>query len=100
MILAKQKKFLIKLLKQHKVGSKRLRNEKLVKSVLVEALMKNDLETFQDVLITHLNANPKSRLAQTTGLGRQTLYDLVNEDKEFNPTLKTLGAILQTFSTA
>lgn len=72
-----------------------MKDRKLVREVLVEALMTNDLATFQDVLIAHLRAMSKSRLASKTGLGRQTLYDLIDESKDFNPTLSTLGAILK-----
>lgn len=60
--------------------------------------MENDLETFQDVLVAHLRAAPKSALSLKTGLGRQTLYDLINESKEFNPTLSTLGALLKAIA--
>ena len=60
--------------------------------------MQNDLETFQDVLIAHLRTVSKSKLAIKTKLGRQTLYDLINEDKEFNPTLSTLGSLLKAIA--
>ena len=72
-----------------------MKDIKLVKKTLIELLMNGDLESFQDVLVAHIKACPKSRLARETKLGRQTLYDLLDEDKEFNPTFKTLGAILQ-----
>ena len=85
-------------LKAHETGSKRLRNRKLIKEILVEALLNDDLETFKDVLIAHLVAQPKSKLARDTGLGRQTLYDLIKPTGEFNPTLETLGALLKKVS--
>ena len=60
--------------------------------------MSNDLETFQDVLIAHLRTVSKSKLAAKTKIGRQTLYDLIDEKKEFNPTLSTLGSILKAIA--
>ena len=83
---------------KHETGSKRLRNPKLIKEILIEALVNDDLETVKDVLIVHLVAQPKSKLARETGLGRQTLYDLIKPDGEFNPTLETLGALLKKVS--
>tara|TARA_Y100000590_G_scaffold458061_1_gene611989 strand:- start:179 stop:316 length:138 start_codon:yes stop_codon:yes gene_type:complete len=37
----------------------------------------------------------KSKLAQKAGLGRQTLYDLIDPKKEFNPELSTITALFQ-----
>ena len=85
-------------LKIHETGSKRLRNPKLIKEVLIEALLNDDLETFRDVLVAHLMAQPKSKLARDTGLGRQTIYDLIKPNGDFNPTLDTLGALLKKVS--
>lgn len=85
-------------LKVHETGSKRLRNPRLIKEILVEALLNDDLETFRDVLVAHLSAQSKSKLAKETGLGRQTLYDLIKPNGEFNPTLDTLGALLKKVS--
>jgi DNA-binding phage protein len=95
---AKQKKSSRVSLKKHDVFGAHLRNPKLIKEVLVDALMSNDLETFQDVLIAYLRTASKSKLASKTKLGRQTLYDLIDEEKEFNPTLSTLGSILEALA--
>ena len=70
----------------------------VIKEILVESLLNNDIETFKDILIAHLRAQPKSKLSSETKLGRQTLYDLINEDKEFNPTLSTLSVILKSIA--
>ncbi|MGZ3789793.1 MAG: hypothetical protein ACXVLQ_14785 [Bacteriovorax sp.] len=53
----------------------------------------NDIETFKDVLISHLRAVSKTELSRATGLGRRTLYDLM-DDKKFDPRLSTLSALL------
>lgn len=50
-------------MKRHDVFTSNLKNTKLVKQVLVDALMQNDMETFQDVLIAHLWTASKSGLA-------------------------------------
>ena len=76
----------------------RFQDAKLIKPILIEALMEDDLETFKDVLIAHLRSMSKTELANKTHLGRQTLYDLIDESKEFNPTLSTLGSILKAIA--
>jgi len=85
-------------LRKHDVFGAHLKDTRAIKEVLIEALMENDLETFQDVLIAYVRTASKSRLAAKTKLGRQTLYDLIDEDKEFNPTLSTLGSILKALA--
>ncbi len=75
-----------------------LKDRKLVLATLIDSLVKNDLDTFQDVLIAHLRTVSKSKLAAETKLGRQTLYDLLDEKKPFNPTLTTVGSILKSLA--
>ncbi len=82
-----------KLLKEYKPETALLLNKKLVAETLVECLLTNDIDTFQDVLVSHLRALSKTDLARKTGLGRRTLYDLM-EGKKFDPRLSTLSAIL------
>jgi len=55
----------------------------------------NDLEAFQDVLIAYLRISAKAQLSRKTKIGRTTLYDLMDPDKPFNPTLETLGKIFE-----
>lgn len=73
---------------RHKTGGPAIRNKQVTRQVLIDALMNDDLDTFRDVLISHLRATSKTELAKDTRLGRQTLYDLMNPDIEFNPTLR------------
>ncbi len=89
----KQRVFLHGTLKKHEPDTKLLRNKKLIVEVLIEALLQNDLDTFRDVLIAHLRSLSKTELAKKTGLGRRTLYDLIENDK-FDPRLSTLSSIL------
>ncbi len=93
----KRKKSSRKLV-EHNIWTENLKNPKLVKEVLIRALMENDLESFQDALLGFLRSTSKSKLSLKTGLGRRTLYDLIDESKEFNPTLSTLGAILEAIA--
>ncbi len=72
-----------------------LADKRKVREVLIEALTENDLETFQDVLIAYLRTSSKLTLARNLKMGRSTLYDLMDPNKPFNPTLETLGKIFQ-----
>jgi DNA-binding phage protein len=76
-------------------SSKELADKKIVRAVLIEALTNNDMETFQDVLVSYLRTTSKLALSKKTHLGRTTLYDLIDPDKPFNPTLDTIGKIFE-----
>ncbi len=95
----KRKKLLVKsktpLLVVHNPYSKELANPKLIKKAVLEALIDGDLEAVRDLLVAHLRTVNKSKLAANTKLGRQTIYDLMDTKKEFNPSLKTLSIILE-----
>jgi DNA-binding phage protein len=82
-----------KVLKEFKPKQSLLLDKTLVAEVLVDCLLKNDVQTFQDVLVSHLRALSKTDLAKQTGLGRRTLYDLI-EGKNFDPRLSTLSSLL------
>ena len=75
--------------------SKTLKDERLVLDTLLDSLVRNDIESFQDVLVAHLRTVSKSEFARETKVGRQTLYDLLDGKKPFNPTLSTLGSIFR-----
>lgn len=98
----KQKKSGIKSskvgLKKYKTDSSKFKDAKIIKKILVEALINDDIETFKDVLIAHLRAQSKTKLASETSIGRQTLYDLINSSSEFNPTLSTLSSLLRSIA--
>jgi DNA-binding phage protein len=92
-ISKKQKPSLPRTLTKHKPDAKLLANKKLVVEVLIDALLTNDLDVFRDVLIAHLRTISKTELAKKTGLGRQTIYDML-DNKKFDPRLSTLSSIL------
>ncbi len=83
---------------RHDTADAGFKDAKKIKTILIEALMEDDLETFRDVLIAHIRAMSKTQLSVKSKLGRQTLYDLIDEEKEFNPTLSTLGSILKAIA--
>lgn len=82
----------------HNPFAKELADPKVIKQAVLQALVDGDLEAVRDVLIAHLQTINKSSLAAKTKLGRQTLYDLMDSKKEFNPSLKTLSIILDNIA--
>lgn len=92
-ILKKQKKSSKSSLKVFKLDEDLFLDRKLIAEVLTDCILNNDIETFRDVLITHLRTVSKGDLAEATGVGRQTIYDLI-EGKNFDPKLSTLTALL------
>jgi len=72
-----------------------LQDSKLVSETLLECIRTGDLDSFREVLASHImNAN-KVLLAKKSGLGRQTLYDLIDPKNNFNPALSTVSAIIR-----
>jgi len=45
-----------------------------------------------------LSRDNKSEIAKIAGVGRRTLYDLMDEEKEFNPELSTVSAIIRALA--
>lgn len=79
----------------HKVLDKSILDPETLKELLIETLIEGDMEAFQDVLIAQIRLANKTKLARNAKIGRQTLYDLTQGKREFNPSVKTLSAILQ-----
>jgi len=40
----------------------------------------------------------KMELAKKAGIGRRTLYDLIDPQKDFNPELSTISAIIKAIA--
>ena len=72
-----------------------LRRPKLVAETLLECIRTGDLDSFRDVLASHLMTANKMQLAKKSGLGRRTLYDIIDRKKTFNPELSTVSAIIR-----
>ena len=83
----------MKLIK-HNPYPKELADKERIKEAVYFSLVEGDLESVRDLLIAHLYTVNKLELSKVTKIGRQTLYDLMNKEKDFNPTLKTIVTIL------
>lgn len=76
-------------------SSPELKDGDLVVDTLLDCIKTGDLESFREVLVAHLMTVNKSKIAKKAGIGRRTLYDLLDPKKEFNPELSTLSAVIQ-----
>jgi DNA-binding phage protein len=95
----KQKKSETKSLKAHEpFTSKELKDSKLVVETLLDCIRNGDVSSFREVLTAHLISVNKTELAQKAGIGRRTLYDLMDPKREFNPELSTLSAIIKSLA--
>lgn len=97
--LKKPSKSATKSLKAHvPFKSKDLANAALVIDSLLECIKTNDLSSFREVLAAHLMTVNKMELARKAGIGRRTLYDLIDLDRDFNPELATISALLSSLA--
>lgn len=101
-ILKKQKKSLKQSKKiepyAHKHLDETILTKGRVREVLVNALIDGDFDTLKDAIITQILISNKTALMKKTKLGRQTLYDIINDKRDFNPTIKTLSQLLKAFA--
>lgn len=77
-----------------------LKDKNLTIKILHDCIDDGDHETFRDVLTVYLRAINKIEFVEEAGIGRRTLYDLMDPTKEFNPEFKTLCAIFQAIKAA
>ena len=95
----KRKKSAIKSLKAHEpFASKELKDSHLVAETLLECIRTGDLESFREVLMAHLMTVNKVKIAKIAGIGRRTLYDLIDPKKDFNPELSTVSAVIRALA--
>ena len=95
----RQKKSETKFLKAHApFKSSELKDVELVIDTLLDCIKTGDIETFREVLVAHLLTVNKVKLAKKAGIGRRTLYDLIDPKKEFNPELSTISALMQALA--
>jgi DNA-binding phage protein len=78
--------------------SQELRNPHLVADVLLDCIKTGDIASFREVLAAHLMTVNKSLYAKKIGIGRRTLYDLLDPKKEFNPELSTISAVIKSLA--
>ena len=60
---------------------------------LLDCLEYGDTDSFREVLAEFLESTNKTEFAVVTGIGRRTLYEIMDFDRPFNPELSTLMAI-------
>ena len=93
---SRRKKSGTKFLKEHEpFKDDLLKDPKIVMEALIDCICFGDTEGFREVLTAHLATVNKTNLAKKSGLGRRTLYDLIDPKKDFNPELSTVSAIIQ-----
>ncbi len=98
-ISEKRKKSGTKSLRVHvPFASKELKNPHLVAETLLECIKTGDVESFREVLIAHMMTVNKVAVAKKAGIGRRTLYDLIDPKKEFNPELSTISAVIRALA--
>jgi DNA-binding phage protein len=78
--------------------SPELKDPKLVSEALLECIKTGDLDSFRDVLASYLMTANKMELAKKAGLGRRTLYDILDPKKKFNPELSTVSAVIRALA--
>lgn len=83
------------IMADHRTQDFNFNQPKLVREILADCILNGDMDTFQDVFLAFIRSQPKSKLAERSRLGRQTLYDLLNEEKKFNPEWETLCSLLK-----
>jgi len=95
----KQKKSATKSLRVHEpFASKELKDSHLVAETLLDCIRSGDLDAFREVLMVHLMTVNKVAVAKKAGIGRRTLYDLIDPKKEFNPELSTISAVIRALA--
>ncbi len=79
-------------------ASKELKDSHLVVETLLECIRTGDLDAFREVLMAHLMTVNKVEIAKKAGIGRRTLYDLIDLKKDFNPELSTISAVIRALA--
>lgn len=75
-----------------------LKDSKLVSETLLDCIRTGDLDSFRDVLASYVLSANKSELAKKAGLGRRTLYAILDPKKKFNPELATVSAVIRALA--
>jgi hypothetical protein len=73
------------------LGSSDLKNSKLVSDTLIECIRTGDLDAFRDVLASHITITNKLQLSKRTGIGRRTLYDILDPTLTSSPSYVPVG---------
>ena len=95
----KQSKSETKSLKEHvPFKSDILKKNDFVIEALLDCIKEDDLDSFRELLAAHLMTVNKMELAKKAGIGRRTIYDLIDPKKEFNPELHTISSLMKALA--
>ncbi len=73
-------------------SANRLKDEKLVFKAFWQCLVEQDIESFKEILRSHLEAVNKKQFAKKSKTSRRTLHRILSP--EGNPTLKNISSVL------
>ena len=76
-----------------------LKNSDVVIEALLDSIKYNDIDSFREVLLGYLEATNRTELAKKAGLGRRTLYDLIDPKVNFNPRFQTICSLIEAIRT-
>ena len=71
-----------------------LKDSEIVIEILFDCIRTGDLDSFREILAAHLMTVNKTDLAKKAGIGRRTIYDIIDPSKNFNPELSTISALI------
>jgi DNA-binding phage protein len=87
-----------RLIRHRPHRSPELKSVAAVSEVLASCLVSGDLQSFREVLVAHILTANKAKLAAKARLGRRTLYDILDLDQDFNPSVQTVSALLRALA--
>ncbi len=70
-----------------------LLDERKLGQALFSALKDEDIDSFKEILMAHLEAKVKTREAKAHGLSERTMYEALSD--KGNPSLKTIAKIVR-----
>lgn len=90
---AKPKKSSKNTLTPYKFDASLFQDQESIKEILVESLSSGDMDTFRDVLVAFLKTQSTTSFARKSGLGRQTIYDMIHKPEKCDPQASTVAKI-------
>jgi DNA-binding phage protein len=73
-------------------ASEKMKNKDYVSAALWQCLISNDIDSFKDILRTHLDVVNKESFSKKSGIPQRTLFRILSPSG--NPTLETIGKII------
>ena len=73
-------------------SANRLRDEELIFRAFWQCLVEQDIQSFKDILRTHLEAVNKQQFAKVSKTSKRTLHRLLSP--KGNPTLKNISNVI------